>query len=395
MRKTAVLLIGGLLTYGAAMAQTPPPEDDEYISKVIGELANQRTRTLHPLTLQVATPTAPNAGDRVDADSLPPGATLTNLGNGFASFSWTPTVGQEGAYNVTFIASSNAKSAGGAQVVQMIVAAYPLSHGMYRMPYGNGEGFVVTGDHVTHNPPIKEDWVSNGNGPLASIPIVAAADGRIRSIVDDNTVCCGSSSQGINCSACNNSVWIEHTNGEWTKYSHFQTGTVTGAAGLDTNDCVVQGQLLGYEGQIGHTNGNDATPGICTEAIVDSSNCGIHLHWEVRMTSMNSDLRVPILCEVNDHIANDGDNLFAFACNGSGCADSVGLPLQGVSDNGIHISKADIVVTSEEQILLSTSVAYFAGERIRLKPGFKATTGTYFHAMIRPCEGGPTGCPPQ
>ena len=59
--------------------------------------------------------------------------------------------------------------------------------------------------------------------------IVAAAAGHIRYIVDTNSnwqhpVLTGAD----DCS--NNYVWIEHKNGEWSKYFHMLQGTTTGGA---------------------------------------------------------------------------------------------------------------------------------------------------------------------
>jgi hypothetical protein len=268
---------------------------------------------------------------------------------------------------------------------------------MYRIPYGDGQPIFVSRDHTNHSPPIKEDWVAQNGGANQNIPVVAAADGRIRSIVDDNTQCCSDKANGINCSACNNSVWIEHSNGEWTKYSHFKTGTVTGSpAFLDTNDCVVEGQILGYEGDVGHTGGNDRPQTVCSVPLVDTTRqCGIHVHWEVRWNQDADFLRVPIVCNVPGNIAYSGDVITADACDGIGCVTDFLLGAQVLSGSTITVYKADNDIDSEQQLIGSTSTAYFAGNSVTLEPGFAARTGVYFHAMIKPCEGSPNGCPPE
>ena len=380
-------------------AQVSPPEDDEYVSNVIGEIGRKRTRQGETLSFIVASPSAPDPNVRVEASDLPPGAAFTNLGDGYGEFTWTPVTGQEGAYYTTFtdVVTGKAPSAGETSLI--LVGGYPLSHGFYRIPYDDNESFRVSQDHVTHNPPVKEDWRSLAYGPTQSIPIVAAADGRIRSIADHNTVCCADGANGINCSACNNSVWIEHANGEWTKYSHFKTGSVTGAAGLDTNECVVQGQLLGYEGDVGHTSGGGALnrpQTVCGQPLVDTTlKCGIHLHWEVRMTSQNSELRVPILCGVDGGIAYQNDTLIAVPCDPFACVAGIVIPPQVIGGASIGVSKASVSVTSQAEHIGSVSRAYFAGDHITLAPGFAARTGTYFHAMIKSCEDGTNGCPPE
>lgn len=402
LKRWVAALTAGIVGISAAtaFAQAPPDlGDDEVVENIIGQIGKKRARQGQTLTFEVVSASAPDPGIQLIATDLPPGAAFTDLGNGYGLFTWTPVTGQEGEYAPVFSERPAGKSipAGGAPV-PVVVGGYPLSHGWYRIPYGDGEPIRVSRDHVTHTPPIKEDWVAVGGGPTQQIPVVAAADGRIRSIVDDNTNCCADKDNDINCSACNNSVWIEHSNGEWTKYSHFQTGTVTSpfVANLDTNDCVVQGQLLGYEGQIGHTSGNDALQTMCSEPLVDSSKrCGIHLHWEVRYNQDADFLRVPILCGVDGWIAFAGDTILAAQCNGFGCETDVVIGNGVIGGSAMSVTTADNSITSEGIYTGSTSTAYFAGNRITLQPGFAARTGTYFHAMIKSCESSSSGCPPQ
>jgi murein DD-endopeptidase MepM/ murein hydrolase activator NlpD len=98
------------------------------------------------------------------------------------------------------------------------VAAQEKSKGVYRIPYDDGVTVKVTNDHLKHNPPGRIDM--HGDGGSKPYKIVAAADGRIRFIVDNFSKQIDSSS-GEPCT--NNYVWIEHSNGEWTKYSHMES----------------------------------------------------------------------------------------------------------------------------------------------------------------------------
>jgi murein DD-endopeptidase MepM/ murein hydrolase activator NlpD len=370
--------------------QAGPDETDEDIPFIIGTLGKQRTRQGEPLQFYVATTDYPSGSNRVVATGLPSGATLTHLDSGLARVNWTPVTGQEGAYEVEF---SDAQKSLPPQPVPIIVGGYPLSHGFYRVPYGDTIDILVSRDHVTHTPPIKEDWKSLQFGPTKSIPIVAAADGRIRFLDDTNTNCCDTT----DCSNCNNSVWIEHNNGEWTKYSHFKTGSVAGRGWTD-EDCINEGDTLGWEGDVGFTSGSGALnrfqqqcPGASPVDV--TRKCAIHLHWEVRMTATDSDLRVPILCGVGGYIAYAGNTIDGEPCDGIGCPTNFILGAAVVSGSTITVLSADDAITSEQEHIGSTSTAYFAGNRITLEPGFAARTGTYFHAMIKPCEGGTSGCP--
>jgi hypothetical protein len=170
------------------------------------------------------------------------------------------------------------------------------------------------------------------------------------------------------------------------------------ALGWAEDDCVQAGDTLGFEGDVGHTSGSGSInrfqnqcPG--ADPVDTTKRCAIHLHWEVRATSQNSDLRVPLLCGVFGAIAYAGDTVTGLECDPNACVPDVAVANVFIGDNGIHVTRADNSITSEAIYGMTTSAAYFAGNRITLRPGFQAFSGTYFHAMIKPCEGGPTGCP--
>jgi len=147
------------------------------------------------------------------------------------------------------------------------------SSGIYRIPYADGRVVKVTRDHHDHTPPDRIDMA----GVEAGYEIVAAASGTIRAIVDrhgnapnagDGLSADGSQAQDDalehsctddatvigSCSDYNNYVWIEHPNGEWTKYSHFGTGTVA-ANGWAVGDWIEAGDTLGLEGDVGAASG--------------------------------------------------------------------------------------------------------------------------------------------
>ena len=154
---------------------------------------------------------------------------------------------------------------------------FTISEGVYRIPYVNGTALTITGDHHDHNPVDRVDMVA-GTGT----PVVAAASGIIRAVVDFNgnspnagdgvdsagnpqndalEHSCQDGSPAIPnsvvfglCQDYNNYVWIEHPNGEWTKYTHMGTGTVT-ALGWAVGDPVNVGDVLGQEGDVGRASG--------------------------------------------------------------------------------------------------------------------------------------------
>jgi hypothetical protein len=124
----------------------------------------------------------------------------------------------------------------------------------------------------------------------------------IRIIEDGNTANC----PGGSCA--NNYVWIEHLGGEWTKYSHLATGSVTGEAGLEVGDVVLAGTFLGFESNVGRAS-------------------GVHLHFEVGVPDdpsnplrpgnggfLRGENRIPRFCSVPGGIVSQGEVHTAKAC---------------------------------------------------------------------------------
>jgi murein DD-endopeptidase MepM/ murein hydrolase activator NlpD len=133
--------------------------------------------------------------------------------------------------------------------------AIPDSTLIYRIPFGDNMRLKVFSDANTHNPKGRIDIYATAS---ASARVVAAAAGTVRYIQDRFSKVDRNPSDGCD----NNYVWIEHSNGEWTKYSHMAQNTTTGNAGLRVGSRVKQGTFLGYESDVGCTNGK-------------------HLHFEV------------------------------------------------------------------------------------------------------------------
>lgn len=129
------------------------------------------------------------------------------------------------------------------------------SDGWYRIPFANGTEVRIANDHLTHSPKTRIDMVgTEGDTPYK---IVAAAPGTVRFVVDKFTE---NRPDGNPCN--NNFVWIEHANGEWTKYSHVQHNSASKTAGIKAGQQVSAGTFLGLQGDVG-----------CAH--------GAHLHWEV------------------------------------------------------------------------------------------------------------------
>lgn len=219
---------------------------------------------------------------------------------------------------------------------------WQLSAGIYRIPYPDGTNVTVSNDHHTHSPVDRIDMVA-GTGT----PIVAAASGVIRYIVDFNGNFPGSG-DGVDingnpqddslehscqdgtpavrnsvvvgfCTDYNNYVWIEHPNGEWSKYTHMGTGTVT-ALGWSVGDPVQAGDVIGLEGDVGraqgphlHTeiglpsaaNANDPTPFCILGGHMLGGTCGANFGINL----------VPRVCDIPNNIYVDDQGYTANPCN--------------------------------------------------------------------------------
>ena len=245
------------------------------------------------------------------------------------------------------------------------------SVGVYRIPYADGTTVEVSRDHLTHWPPNRIDL--NAIGGPTPYQVVAAADGVVRFIVD------GFSANRPNMSPCrNNYVWIEHDNGEWTKYTHMTRRSVTGAAGLEVGDAVMSGQFLGFEDDVGCADGE-------------------HLHFEVAVPVDRDDPidddgvirggsarnRIPRVCSIPGRRFVDGRRHVAASCPPVDVlADTIGFgsvrlgTSQRRSCAVINLARRDVTVT----VPASPGGAVFAWfpRTVTLAPGGIATVEVTF-----------------
>lgn len=236
---------------------------------------------------------------------------------------------------------------------------FTLTNGIYRIPYADGTDMNVNQDHHTHGGP---DGNKNRFDLEAGVgtPIVPGASGWIRAIVDfngnspgagdgvdingdpqDDTLehSCGNNPDDNtvvgSCSDYNNYVWIEHPNGEWSKYTHMGTGTVT-ALGWQVDDWIEAGETLGTENDIGQATGGPPAN---------------HLHWEVAIPNdpdddltwdtlggffNNGQNIVPVICDIGDNgIFDQGESFTAAPCDHAAPTADAGGPY--VVDEGSSV----------------------------------------------------------
>ena len=253
---------------------------------------------------------------------------------------------------------------------------YKLSAGIYRIPFMDGAIVEIGNDHIHHCPRGRIDM----NGTVEGFHIAAAADGWIRAIVDDHTEKCDCDN-GESCS--NNYVWIEHPNGEWTKYTHMQTGSVSDAGRFE-DEWVTAGTDLGIEGDVGcasglHLHFEVAVP-VDTNTLIFSEDGGyIDSDWAENL--------IPVICDISGNIFEDGESYFAIDCSGS-CTSTFTNTSDNLGVLGLDVDIAATSITAESDVSFSAYSAglYQAGTEVILKPGFEALVNSTFTARVAGCN---------
>ena len=135
---------------------------------------------------------------------------------------------------------------GGASMADEPAQGSAMSQGTYQLPYAAATMIKVFDDFTTHGPRGRIDFFAvEGQRPYR---VVAAATGRVMAIQDTY----GAQQTGRPKAECrNNYVWIAHSNGEWTNYSHLAQGSVTQLAQLKVGDVVKAGAFIGNEAAVG------------------------------------------------------------------------------------------------------------------------------------------------
>jgi hypothetical protein len=260
---------------------------------------------------------------------------------------------------------------------------FNLSTNIYRVPYANNKDISVLNDVYTHSPVGRYDLRAQGADNCSTHVVVAAAAGVVRNVVENNTASCGS------CGASNNYVWIQHLNGEWTKYTHFAQNSVV----VNVGDTVCAGATLGFECWVGAT-------------IPDNFR---HLHFEVRrpndpvnppiieaggfLAAADGEHLIPVTCGITDNYYIPGQDVTSGSC--STCPNvSVTHSLLTVANGAIKITLASSTVNAGTNVNFQNGANGFfrAGNSITFTPGFTASAGSYFNASIGSCRA--AGFPP-
>ncbi|MCA1615724.1 MAG: peptidoglycan DD-metalloendopeptidase family protein, partial [Acidobacteria bacterium] len=240
-------------------------------------------------------------------------------------------------------------------------AAQEKSKGVYRIPYENNTNVRVSRDFNDHTPLGRTDM--SGKDGSGEYKIVAAADGTVRFVVDNFSEQIDS---GTGKPCTNNYVWIEHANGEWTKYSHMQQNSSTQKAKLKVGQFVKAGTYLGDEGKVGCAGGD-------------------HLHFEAGVPRAASPVtatggflednagskrnRVPRICGVGGGVFKSGESYEARNVPGNIKPGSAEAAFHGVAGQ-------------DYQCLVDQAVA--ADYRVEWVDGFSSNGKLFFNVVFRP-----------
>ncbi len=253
-----------------------------------------------------------------------------------------------------------------AALLPLSASALDSSKGVYRIPYADDTKVRISRDHIQHGKG-RIDMVGTGGAPYK---IAAAADGTIRFIEDgyDKRIDCKKpNGDSIPVSEQkNNFVWIEHANGEWTKYSHMAKGSSTGQAKLKVGKFVKAGTYLGDESDVGCADGD-------------------HLHFEVGVPRATNPLtsaggfladndegkrnRIPRICGIAGGVFQDGQTYTARSVPGA-----IKPGAREVARHGVP--------ARDYQCLFDQAVA--AGYALDWIDGFDVGGKVHYNAIFRP-----------
>jgi hypothetical protein len=274
----------------------------------------------------------------------------------------------------------------------------PLSKGWYRPPYEDGTE-LLSGSlnlfSIGHN---GYDLVG-----LPAYKLLAMADGEVVEVEDGYDECgllplpC-TPDVGGGC-PCNNKIWIDHMNGEFSAYYHLAYDS----AQVQVGDWVTAGQYIADEGDVGSTGSSDSVinrPKLGCNGDQDPNGyCGMHLHFAVSTRHIDSMHRsvlvIPRICGIPKHVIDPNIIIPASdvgPCNPGICPSNVTISGNFTGTQEVFLSN-NTITTLSTQVIQNSVIGYEAGQKVTLNPGFRAAAGCYFRASIGNWSEPGGGCP--
>jgi hypothetical protein len=258
---------------------------------------------------------------------------------------------------------------------------FPMSEGLYRLPYATGTGLRISGDVWTHNPAGCIDLVGREEADRGIYWVTAMAGGWIRAIRDFNDRECHASLPAPNnfcCNEFNNFIVLEHPNGEWSTYIHLAQNSIRGRQ-WGIGRWVNAGDTLGREGSVGCSSG----PHTHIEVARPFGN--ITQPWDevdgvLRRTGQ---LVNPVFCGVPGNVAIRGQEVTCGPCQ------DICIPIvnhAGAVIAPATVRRASVQITTTASFGPSVSAIYRAGTEVVFSPGFTVLAGSSLSAHIKGCN---------
>lgn len=286
----------------------------------------------------------------------------------------------------------------------------PLSKGWYRPPYEDGitlySGWLNLFSEAHNGYDLTGRPLKTWDDP-SPYKILAMAAGEVIEVEDGYNECgllplpC-SPDVGGGC-PCNNKIWIDHQNGEFSAYYHIAYDS----SQVQVGDWVVAGDYIADEGDVGSTDSNDPVinrPKLGCNGDQDPNEytwpyCGVHLHFAVSTEhddKMDADvLVIPKFCGIPGHVLEP--SVFIDGSNVGPCSTPVCPVNSTISSNFTGHQEVflanNTISTVGTQVIQNSVIGYEAGEKVTLNPGFRAAAGCYFRASIGNWTEPPGGCP--
>ncbi len=251
-------------------------------------------------------------------------------------------------------------------------APFTYSKGIYRIPFLEFTSVHVDLDHITDCPRGSIDMHATGAQYL-TFYVVAAADGWVRAHKD---ICATP--------GCNNFMWIEHPNGEWTFYKNLTPGSISDD--LKNGDWITAGTVIGEEG---YAHSSDTVKDLYFVVVVPvDTNEIVYDNDYGYPKDQWTDRRIPLFCGVSDNLLKYNATYTALTC-GSSCDAFIPFldATYGAGEFKTFIDDEALSTTSNITFDEASASVIQSSSSVTLNPGFYAKEFSFFEARIGECSG--------
>jgi hypothetical protein len=210
--------------------------------------------------------------------------------------------------------------------------------GLYKLPYACDQTALVLRAGPDHDNAADFQIESASWGQDV---VVAAQEGWVHAIVQNNTACCCASGYPTN------DVILRHPNGEYSYYLHLTANSVT----VQVGDYVPQGYPIAREGDVGYTcsSGGPCHTRYC-DVPGDMDYCCEHLHFEVRDNGSWQGARLePRFADVPGEFVQTGQSYTSGNCLYDNTPPTTVHSFSGTAgDNGWYVSPGQVTLSAQD-----------------------------------------------